>query len=155
LEEVADWLESRGIEQWRSGDFCRAAAFYAESIRQGEVQLALFDAELVGTLRVLVREPIVWPDIVEDDAVYVYTLAVRRGWRAHGFGGQMLQWAAERAVLFGRRFVRLDCMASNPFLAEYYVRAGFTERGEIDALFPPPVGTLRLKRYEKSVGPMK
>ena len=37
------------------------------------------------------------------------------------------------------------------FLRGYYVQAGFEERGEIDAPFPAPVGTLRLLRYERQV----
>jgi hypothetical protein len=47
--------------------------------------------------------------------------------------------------------VRLDCMADNQLLGGYYVQAGFEERGEIDAPFPGPVGTLRLRRYAKRV----
>jgi len=81
--------------------------------------------------------------------VYVYNLAVRRTWGDRRLGAQMLDWAADRATSLGRRYVRLDCMADNQFLTEYYVRAGFDERGEIDAPFPAPVGTLRLRRYEK------
>jgi ribosomal protein S18 acetylase RimI-like enzyme len=149
LEEIAGWLEGRGITQWRPGSFRLSADYYAESIRQGEVQLGFVGDELVGTLRLLLRDPIVWPEVIEDDAVYVYNLAVGRTWGDHRLGAQMLEWAADRARSLGRRYVRLDCMADNQFLAEYYVRAGFDERGEIDAPFPAPVGTLRLRRYEK------
>ena len=113
--------------------------------------MAFIGEELVGTLRLLLREPIVWPDVVEDDAVYVYNLAVRRAWSDHGLGGQMLEWAGDRAASLGRRYVRLDCVADNEFLGEYYVQAGFEERREIEAGFPTPVGTLRLRRYEKRV----
>lgn len=151
LEDVADWLGARGIKQWRPGGFRLAVDYYAESIRQGEVQLAFVGGELVGTLRLLLREPIVWPEVVEDDAVYVYNLAVRRTWGGHRLGAQMLEWAADRATSLGRRYVRLDCMADNRFLAGYYAGAGFDERGEIDAPFPAPVGTLRLRRYEKQL----
>jgi ribosomal protein S18 acetylase RimI-like enzyme len=52
----------------------------------------------------------------------------------------------------GGNYVRLDCMADNEFLPLYYERAGFRERGEIEARYPEPVGTLRLRRYEKRVG---
>jgi len=151
LEEVADWLGARGIKQWRAGSFRLSAAYYAKSIELDEVKLAFVDDELVGTLRLLLREPVVWPEGVEDDAVYVYNLAVRRAWASKGLGTQMLEWAAERASAVGRRHVRLDCMADNQFLREYYVQAGFRERGEIDAPFPEPVGTLRLARYEKQI----
>jgi hypothetical protein len=42
-------------------------------------------------------------------------------------------------------------MSDNLFLREYYRNAGFTERGEIDARFPEPIGTWRLLRYEKQI----
>lgn len=151
LEEVAEWLEARGIKQWRPGNFRLSADYYAESIRLEEVQLALVGDELVGTLRLLLREPVVWPEIVEDDAVYVYNLAVKRAWADQHVGGRMLDWAADRAASLGRAWVRLDCVSDNGFLHHYYMRAGFEERGEMEAPFPAPVGTLRLRRYEKRV----
>jgi ribosomal protein S18 acetylase RimI-like enzyme len=151
LEEVTDWLEARGIEQWCSGNFRLSSDYYAASIKQQEVQLAFVRDELVGTLRLLLREPTVWPDIVEDDAVYVYNLAVRRAWADRRLGRRMLEWAGDRAASLGRRYIRLDCVADNCFLREYYGQAGFEDRGEIVARFPAPIGTLRLRRYEKSV----
>jgi GNAT superfamily N-acetyltransferase len=152
LEEVADWLVSRGIKQWRPGSFRLSMDYYAASIAVGEVQLAYCDGALVGTLRLLLREPIVWPEIVEDDAVYVYNLAVRRPWAGQQLGRRLLEWAGHRASSLGRRRVRLDCVASNTFLCDYYTQGGFVDRGEIDAKFPDPVGTLRLQRYERIEG---
>jgi len=151
LEDVADWLEARGINQWRPGDFRLSTDFYAASIRQGEVQFAFVDEELVGVLRLILREPIVWPDVIEDDAVYVYNLAVRRAWAHRQLGRRILEWTADRAACLGRSCIRLDCTSDNVFLREYYRRAGFAERGEIDARFPEPIGTLRLLRFEKHI----
>lgn len=151
LEEVADWLAQRGINQWRPGSFRLSTDYYAQSIAQGEVQLAFQGKALVGTLRLLLREPIVWPDIAVDDAVYVYSLAVRRQWANQHLGGRLLAWAGHQASTLGRQCVRLDCLADNVFLRRYYVQAGFVDRGEIDARFPAPVGMLRLRRYEKPI----
>jgi GNAT superfamily N-acetyltransferase len=151
LEEVAKWLAQRGINQWRPGSFRLSASYYAESIRRGEVQLAFCGDALVGTLRLLLREPIVWPEIAEDDAVYVYNLAVRRKWANQQLGSRLLEWASHRALVLGRTCVRLDCVAKSTFLRDYYTRAGFVDRGEIDAQFPAPIGTLRLRRYEKQI----
>ena len=152
LEEVADWLALRGIKQWHPGSFRRSSDYYAASIKQGEVHLAFSGEALVGTLRLLLREPIVWPEIGEDDAVYVYNLAVSRKWANQRLGGRLLEWADRQASSLGRRCVRLDCVADNTFLRSYYTQAGFVDRGEIDAQFPEPVGTLRLRRYEKQIG---
>jgi len=151
LEELADWLETRGIRQWPRGNFRRSADYYAESIAQQEVQLAFIGDKLVGTLRVLLREPIVWPEVVENDAIYVYNLAVRRAWAGLGLGRGILEWAGARAASLGRKYVRLDCVIDNAFLCDYYTQAGFEDRGEIEARFPPPVGSLPLRRYQKRV----
>jgi GNAT superfamily N-acetyltransferase len=151
LEEVADWLALRGINQWRPGSFRLSTDFYAQSIKQGEVHLAFSGGELVGTLRLLLREPIVWPEIVKDDAVYVYNLAVRRQWANQHLGGRLLEWAGDRASALGRTCLRLDCVADNAFLCRYYIQAGFVDRGETDGRYPQPVGRLRLRRYEKQI----
>ena len=150
LEGVAEWLDACGITQWKPGNFRLAAAFYAESITRGEVHLACDDGgRAVGTLRLVLRDPIVWPDVADDDGVYVYNLAIARDWAGRGLGPSLLDWAAVHAMQLGRSFVRLDCMTGNEFLRRYYERAGFTDRGDIDATFPSPVGTLRLRRYER------
>jgi len=151
LEEISTWLHARGIDQWRPGNFRRSATYYAESIAAGEVQLAFVGDELAGTLRVLLREPIVWPDETTDDGLYVHTFAVARAWASRGLGAQLMAWTEARAAAVGRPWVRLDCMADNQFLQNYYAQAGFRQRGDIDARFPEPIGTLRLRRYEKRV----
>ena len=151
LEEITDWLAVRGIKQWPPGNFHLSASYYAESIEREEVQLAFAGDELVGTLRLLLREPIVWPDIVEDDGVYVYNLAVKRTWASRGLGLWLLDWADDRAASLGRRWLRLDCVTDNTFLRRYYREAGFEDRGNIEAHYPPPVGTLTLRRYERRV----
>jgi ribosomal protein S18 acetylase RimI-like enzyme len=151
LEELADWLETRGIRQWPRGRVRRSAAYFAESIDRQEVQLAFVGDDLAGTLRLLMSDPIVWPEFPERDAVYVYNLGVRRTWAGHELGGHLLDWAGHRAESLGRRFVRLDCLPGNTFLREYYERKGFVACGEVDAHYPYPVGLERLRRYEKAV----
>ena len=49
------------------------------------------------------------------------------------------------------RTINLPLTAHSDFLRDYYTQAGFEPRGEIEARFPPPVGALRLRRYEKQV----
>jgi ribosomal protein S18 acetylase RimI-like enzyme len=151
LEELADWLETRGIRQWPRGRVRRSAPYFAQSIDRGEVQLAFVGGHLAGTLRLLMNDPIVWPEFPEGDAMYVYTLGVRRTWAGRELGGRLLDWAERRTASLGRRFVRLDCMPDNSFLREYYERRGFIARGEVDAHYPDPVGVERLSRYEKAV----
>ena len=151
LEELADWLESRGITQWPRGRVRRSSAYYAGSIARQEVHLAFVGDDLAGTLRVLMDDPIVWPEYPTGEAVYIYNLAVRRTWAGRSLGARLIDWAGQRAAALGRRFVRLDCVPTNAFLCDYYERLGFTARGDVDAHFPEPVGTARFRRYERAV----
>ena len=107
MEEITEWLEKRGIKQWRTGSFRLSLNYYAESIKRQEVQLAFLGDELVGTLRVLFHEPIVWPEVVKDDAVYVHSLAVRRACANQRLGLRMLEWAGNRAASIGRSWQEL------------------------------------------------
>ena len=113
--------------------------------------LAFVGDALVGTLRLLLHEPIVWPEVTADDAVYVYSLAVDRAHADRRLGHRLLEWAEHRAGAIGRSYVRLDCVSDNDFLRRYYEQAGFADRGEILARFPDPVGALNLPCYEKRV----
>jgi GNAT superfamily N-acetyltransferase len=150
LEELADWLHSRGIEQWPRGRARGGMDYYAESIANGEVHLAFAGNEFVGGLRLLRADLIVWPDVDADDALYVYNLAVRRAWAGQGVGRRLLTWAECEAAGAGRRYLRLDCVPTNTFLRQYYEDAGFTARGDVDAVYPV-IGAMRLRRYEKPV----
>ncbi|NJN81938.1 MAG: hypothetical protein HC802_06390 [Caldilineaceae bacterium] len=51
----------------------------------------------------------------------------------------------------GRRYLRLDCLADNDFLRGYYARAGYIACGEVEVAYPPPVGKLKLARFQKQV----
>ena len=151
LEELADWLHSRGIEQWPRGRARNGHAYYAASIEKNEVHLAFNGDELIGALRLLQRDDIVWPEMKDDDALYLYNLAVRRTAAGQGIGRSLLEWAERQVARSGRMYLRLDCMPTNVFLRKYYEDAGFTTRGEVDAIYPEPVGLWRLRRYEKKV----
>ncbi len=130
LEEAARWLQRRGIDQWPAW---LPRQPVVEAIERGEVYLARLDGQPAGTL--ILRPALQWPDTaiwgeVPDDAAYVHSLAVRRAFAGRGLGRQLLDWAAGMASGAGKRYLRLDCMAENPALNDYYRRAGFSYRGE-------------------------
>jgi GNAT superfamily N-acetyltransferase len=153
LEELAEWMYARGIEQWPRGRARGGREYYKASIDRHELHLAFVDGEFAGGLRLLQSDPVVWPDVIEGDALYLYTLAVRRTFRGHGLGHQLLAWAERQVVGAGRRYLRLDCVPGNAFLRRYYEDAGFVARGEVDAVYPGLAGVMPLRRYEKAVEP--
>lgn len=153
LDDADQWLASRNLTRWGSGSVRDFAPYFAESIEAGEVYLAYLDDDLAGTLRLLPKDSIAWPEIEKNDAFYVYNLVVRRTWAGQRLGRRILDWAECRTASMSRNFLRLDCFAGNSILRRYYADAGFQDRGAIDAEYPPPIGVLRLQRFEKRVRP--
>src|SRR5712691_2863169 len=104
LEELADWLCARGIDQWPRGRARTGKNYYAKAIANGEVHLAFVGDEFAGAIRLLDHDSIVWPEIAVDDALYVYNLAVSRAWAGHRVGRRLLEWAERRTADTGRQF---------------------------------------------------
>jgi ribosomal protein S18 acetylase RimI-like enzyme len=143
LEEAARWLVCRGIDQWRPGSFSRQRI--AARIERGEMYLAELAGYPVGTFALQWSDEETWGD-VPDDAGYVHGLAIRRDFAVRGLGREVLRRAENLAVASGKKYLRLDCMAENNALNEYYERAGFGYRGRV------PVRGLEVSLYEKEAG---
>lgn len=147
LEEVAEWLDSRGVGQLPPGTYGQFADYYAASIAASEVYVGLIGTSLVGSFRLVHDDRPVWPDIDDDDSLYLENLVVRRAWSGRGLGRQLLLWAEQQVSRVRKKYIRLDCFANNPVLRKYYEDAGYEAWGEIDACYP--FGVLRLQRYQK------
>ncbi len=131
LEEAASWLTSRGIDQWQPGLFRRIRRqSIADQVSRGEVYLARRDGQPVGTLTLQWADQMFWGN-VSDDAGYIHRLAIRRAYAGMELGHHLLQWGEGKVASAGRDYLRLDCMAENQALRQYYEQAGFTSRGEI------------------------
>jgi ribosomal protein S18 acetylase RimI-like enzyme len=141
LAEAAAWMRGRGIEQWPRR-FPRTQI--AESVARGETYLARLGDATAGTLALEWEDPLFWGDRPRD-AGYVHRVAVRRAFAGRGLGARLVDWAAERVVARGRRYLRLDCMAQNARLRRYYEELGFEHRGDVER------GKWRASIYERPV----
>ena len=92
--------------------------------------LAALEGRTFGTLALQWSDEEVW-GYAPGDAGYVHGLAIRRDFAGLGLGRELLRWAEDRAALSGKRYLRLDCVAKNRRLNEYYERAGFRCRGRV------------------------
>jgi ribosomal protein S18 acetylase RimI-like enzyme len=130
VNQAASWLTARGIEQWPNSF---TEVMVGANLRAGETWLARRAGAIVGTITLSWVDS-AWPEAA-DDAGYVHRLAaVPRG---TGLGEQLLTWACHRVVGRGRRYLRLDCVASNTLLRGYYERLGFVYCGDVELLGPP------------------
>jgi GNAT superfamily N-acetyltransferase len=97
-------------------------------IASGHAFVAELDREPAGALRLTEAAHIPW-EVMDYDGLYLHGLVVRRDLAGRGLGRQMLAWAEEQARRRGKSTLRLDCMADNPRLCQYYADAGFTPLG--------------------------
>jgi ribosomal protein S18 acetylase RimI-like enzyme len=143
LEEAARWMIRREIEGWTPDGFSRERI--AVLIESGEIYLAVLGGWLAGTFALQWSDRETWGD-VPDDAGYIHGLAIRREFAGKGLGREMLRRAEQMVSRSEREYLRLDCVADNMPLNEYYRRAGFAYRGR------SVVRGLTVSLYEKRVG---
>ncbi len=143
LTEAAAWLIARDMSMWQPGEL--EADSITADVAAGLYYLAESDGEPAGTLRFQMTDPLYWPDIPQDEAVYVHRLAVRRRFAGGAVSGPLLDWAAEAAASLGRGYVRLDCDAARLRLRSVYERNGFRYHSDRQ------VGPYLVARYELPV----
>ncbi len=121
LEEAREWLRTKGINQW---PFPFTPEWVDKCLEKQEFFLGNVDQVTVAVFRLLNTDPFIWGENTED-AIYIHSLAVRRSWQGHKIGSGLLHWVEDYAVQNHRPYLRLDCMAENSALCQYYEQAGF------------------------------
>lgn len=146
--DTARWLHERGIQQW---PYPLPKAFHTliqHELAAGELYFARTekDPEPIGALYLRWSEDALWPKGGAQSG-YLYGLAVHPRARGWGVGSELLAWVGDYAKRQGCTHLRLDCLASNPRLRQYYEAQGFAQRG---------LATMAehdLALYEKRIGP--
>jgi hypothetical protein len=125
LDDAAAWLAHREVRQWPARF---AEPPVAAAIARGFVWLARLDGDVAATLTIDWSDPLWGPD--DAAAGYLHRFAVRRG--APGLGRELLDWTADHVRARDRRRLRLDCVAHNRRLRDYYEAAGFTHCRDVE-----------------------
>lgn len=127
LDEAAAWWAERGSAAWQVGRWNRPSLDALINSRQ--TFLAYDGDRVLGTFNLQWTDRTFWPDSA-DDAAYVHRLGVARDAHGRAVGREMLAFAERTARVQAKRFLRLDCACESEALRAYYVKAGFTFRGE-------------------------
>jgi ribosomal protein S18 acetylase RimI-like enzyme len=123
LEEASRWLSSKGLEtQWRPSPAFRQTI--KDNIERGDVYVAKDAEGTVGTITLQWTDKKFWGNLPPDGG-YVHKLAIKRSYGGQRLGLRMLRWAEAKARAEGKKYLRLDCLASNKTIREYYEKAGF------------------------------
>ncbi|NKI19959.1 GNAT family N-acetyltransferase [Paenibacillus dendritiformis] len=121
--EAARWRAGRGITLWDEHAF--TAAYIERFMREKEVFIALADGDGIGCFAIQWSDPEIWRELEHEAAGYLHRLVVSRKYGGMRLGYRLLEWAEEYVKSQGKRFFRLDCMAENKGLNQYYAEAGF------------------------------
>jgi ribosomal protein S18 acetylase RimI-like enzyme len=136
LREAADWLSARGNPQWLHWQMEVGERMLRDRIEHHEVYLFRLGTAPVGTLTIQWSDPDVWEERGLDGLTgYIHGMGIVRSVGGKRVGERMLEWAVETIAAKGRRFARLDAMASNGRLCRYYGERGFRAVG-ITPLMP-------------------
>ena len=145
LNEVGSWLhDEKGItDQWARE--CPEEPI-RRAIESGEFYLIFLESALAGTVILTESMERYWKHI-RGNALYLRTLAVKRAYAGQGLGLRIVRWAESMAKEQGKDYLRLDCMAANKRLKQYYIDAGFDSLDEAPkhhwfALFEKRVNSL-------------
>jgi GNAT superfamily N-acetyltransferase len=143
LDEAAAWIIQQKIPSvWKPGEFSRET--FLDQITRGEVHIGLVDEKPAGTITLQWADLVFWGE-QQPDSGYVHKLAVRRAFAGQEIGLEMLKWAEATARNAGKRLLRLNCLAADRRIRDYYECAGFLCKG--DVVGPIAVATL----YEKAL----
>jgi len=124
LEEASRWLSSKGLEtQWRPSPAFRQTI--KDNIERGNVYVVKGLEGTVATITLQWNDKKFWGDI-RPDAGYIHKLAIKRSHAGQRLGLRLLSWAEAKARAKGKSYLRLDCLASNKTIRQYYERVGFT-----------------------------
>ncbi|OAB37002.1 GNAT family N-acetyltransferase [Paenibacillus glacialis] len=123
-KESARWIQSKGINQWNPDHFNIEQVH--ECFNNGsEIFLARLNEEVVGTLFVCWSDPIIWEELDDNASGYIHRFAVSRNHLGLGIGKKLLIWSENYIRNKGKKRIRLDCMAENNSLNQYYLESGY------------------------------
>jgi protein-tyrosine phosphatase len=128
-DDAARWQLAHRIDQWKPDEL--GEEHFRARLREGEIWIATLGPHgpTAGAWELWWDDPAAW-GTQPPTAGYVHRLMTDRRTAPPGTGRRMLTEAEHRIAAGGRTLCRLDCLASNPRLREYYEAAGYTVVGE-------------------------
>ncbi|WP_246483801.1 GNAT family N-acetyltransferase [Heyndrickxia vini] len=128
LKEAATWIQEQGIDQWQylldGGEDQEIIHCIADQL----TYVAIMDSEIVATFT-LYSEQNEWDQQIwgeaPADSIYLHRLAVKPNYMKHGIGKDVFKWLEEGHLQTDKKYLKLDCVAFNKKLNQFYQNNGF------------------------------
>lgn len=143
LQEAARALEGRNQPLWSQADLTSEAL--GTVYPQAEMVLGMLEGEAVAGMVLLEEDLLFWPEVTENESLFIHKLAVVPKAQGQGVAARMLRFASTRARELGKRYLRLDCAAERPKLRAFYEDYGFSYVGACQ------VGQFSAALYEQEI----
>lgn len=131
LHEAAEWMVSKGINQWNPEQFTKEDDI-VEYFTDRQVYIALDGDVVAGMFTLQFSDPQYWGIRNDDSYAYLHRLAVSGAYRGAGLGQHLLNQAVIIAKELGCTGLRFDTVAHNIKLNRYYQSMGFHYMGTND-----------------------
>jgi GNAT superfamily N-acetyltransferase len=129
--EAANWLIGKGIQQWNPQSM--TAQKVQDNYENAELFIAKCNGWPVGSYSIQWSDAMIWKGRDQGDAGYIHKLVTNRECKGSDIGRQLLASAELYIQQKGKRLSRLDCMADNIRLNQFYVDAGYAFVTRLDA----------------------
>ncbi|MGH1443345.1 MULTISPECIES: GNAT family N-acetyltransferase [unclassified Exiguobacterium] len=124
IEQRAVALNEQGSDQWTEYLEQDLVKRVRTDIAEGSVYVFEDDQQILASIALL--PPDEWDDHLWDDSErgqYIHRIVVSEKLKGQGVGQQLMEHVLEEAD--EEEPIRLDCVADNEFLNDYYPRFGF------------------------------
>jgi len=144
LHENARWLTSRNIVQWPLDWLESQRQAIQQSVQSGGYSVIKIDNDIVAVVEIKSAPEAIWNNDTSP-ALYIHKLAISRTYTGQHLGKKIIHLIEMKALEQSIKLLRLDCVAHNTKLRQYYESCNFTCKNEID------VGEIVLALYEYEI----
>lgn len=134
LKESAEWLQAVGSDQWADVLEGEDKHGLAAAVERGEVFFFYNNSNQIVGMVAAWRKPTAWDKLLwqnyafDQDVCYLHRVIIRPEYRGNSYGNELLN-ELKRQFKTEISELRLDCLASNPTLIQFYLQNEFTKVG--------------------------
>jgi len=131
LRSAAKTLQQKRVAQWTVwlNPPQSNIEWVEKGIQEGEYYLILKENSPIGIVRLSETDETYWGKQASD-ARYIHSLVIDEHYSGLGLGKQVIELVIQQAISDNIPFMRLDCIATNTALCNYYESQGFKKVGQ-------------------------
>lgn len=85
--------------------------------------------QISATFVLAFNDPIIWKEANNEPAVYIHRIATNPNFRGRNYVQKIVNWVIDFTKEKKLQYVRLDTTSGNEALNQYYIKCGFTFKG--------------------------